>query len=221
MRKQVVYIWRDPASNFPIYVGRGFEERPFAHLSNKCKTRLGHTLRKRRAQGFVVKPEIHAAASMDDANEMEMLLIDMIGRECLGTGTLFNITDGGGGTQGYKHTAEARAQITAANIGTQKAKGTVFSAEARARLAEKGRGRYYSPETRAKISAATQGNQNRLGMKTSEETKAKQSAVKLGKICTPEHCASLKEANNRRVSCLTCRKETTVPSLGKHKACFQ
>lgn len=101
------YVYFDPKTNIPIYVGKGVNERPFDHLQKCCKTRLGYTLRKRTREGFNPKPILIQAATHDDAVEMEMLLIAMIGREDLGNGTLFNLTDGGEGCIGRKRSEDS------------------------------------------------------------------------------------------------------------------
>lgn len=100
------YIWRDPKDGTPRYVGEGVLLRPFDHLLPSCKSRLGTMLRKRRREGYDPQPEIILAVSKEDGQEMEMLLIAMIGREDLGTGTLFNKSDGGRCNAGRVITSE-------------------------------------------------------------------------------------------------------------------
>ena len=62
--------------------------------------------------------------------------------------------------KGYKHTPEARAKISAAQMGNKKFLGHEHTPEARAKIAAAGLGREHSPEARAKIGAATQGSKN-------------------------------------------------------------
>lgn len=71
--------------------------RPLNHFKASSKTRIGYLLRKRRNEGYNPQPIVIEASSDADAIEMEMLLIAMIGREDLGTGSLFNLTGGGEG----------------------------------------------------------------------------------------------------------------------------
>lgn len=216
MKQQLVYIWHDPKTNVPIYVGKGQERRPWMHFKPSVKTRLGYTLRKRRSEGYEMKPTIILANSEEESSEMEMLLIAMIGRADLGLGPLFNMTDGGEGISGLVHTPEAKAKISAANLGTQKALGYVFTDEQRAKVSAAGIGRKMTEEQKTYLSIVNKAKTPRTGWKTSEETKAKQSAAKLGKKCTDEHKANLKISNSRKVTCLLCKHETTVPAFPMH-----
>jgi hypothetical protein len=106
------YLYADPKTNIWRYVGEGLADRPFKHLHSKTNNRLYNMLQKRKREGFNPQPIIIPALSKEDAEEMEMLLIAMIGRENIRTGTLFNLTDGGGaGISGYKHTTKAKCAI--------------------------------------------------------------------------------------------------------------
>jgi hypothetical protein len=87
---------------------------------------------------------------------------------------------------GQKHTAEARAKISAAQMGNQYALGHRHTPESRERIgaARKGKdglmGRVVSPETRAKMGTAKVGNQYALGCKRSPEWRAKVRAALSG-----------------------------------------
>ncbi len=103
------YIYRDPKTNIILYVGEGSLKRPFDHF--RLKSRLGEMLRKRVREGFNPQPQIIPASSKEDCQEMEMLLIEMIGRLDLKTGPLFNLTRGGDGVVGHKMSQEALKKI--------------------------------------------------------------------------------------------------------------
>lgn len=98
MFEYCTYIYYDPKIKTPVYVGEGVRARPFDHF--RLKTRLGYLLRKRVREGFNPKPTVIVASSKEDAQEMEILLIALIGREDKGLGSLFNLTDGGDGSYG-------------------------------------------------------------------------------------------------------------------------
>jgi hypothetical protein len=110
------YIYYDPKSNVPRYVGEGTSERPYVHLKKSSNRRLNNLIKKRRLEGFKMQPRVIEAASKADAQEMEMLLIEMLGREDLHTGTLFNLTAGGEGVKArtWKPSPEEKARISAA-----------------------------------------------------------------------------------------------------------
>lgn len=91
--KFYTYLYKDPIDNKPIYVGKGKGNRAYYHIY--AKTQLGNTLRKRKTEGYVVEPVINYEADETTALEMEKFWINFYGRLDLGTGTLFNLTDGG------------------------------------------------------------------------------------------------------------------------------
>jgi group I intron endonuclease len=106
----------------------------------------------------------------------EQFYIDLLGRW---TGTLYNISPTAGSLLGVKHTAVARAKMSAAKRGKPK------SAEHRAKMSAAKRGKSLSAETRAKISAAS------LGKSHTTETRAKISAANLGKSLSAETRAKM------------------------------
>lgn len=96
------YVYRDPKTSTPRYVGKGLPTRPYEHLScgKRAHQRLRRMIAKRKLEGYNPQPIVINAESESDAFEMEELLIAMIGRLDLGTGTLFNNTNGGEGETG-------------------------------------------------------------------------------------------------------------------------
>ena len=245
MSDQVVYVWYDPKTNTPIYVGKGQHRRPFSHLNQSKKTRLSHTLRKRRDEGFEMKVKIIQAADADAATEMEICLIDLIGREDLAKGPLFNLTDGGEGTRGQKF---SEARILAL-------RSRVLSEETKAKISAAGKGRICSEETKAKISATKTGYKMtpeqcrkisavQAGKKRGPlpaETREKISLAQKGRPLTTAHLNNVAAANRdpkniakkksqkgrqpaaaRRGCCIFCNKETTIAKLTQHhKECVK
>lgn len=108
------YIFVDPKSNIPRYVGKGLLSRPAEHLKHQTRShqRLRRMLKKRVLEGFNPKPTIILADNEQDAFEMEELLIAMVGREDLGSGTLFNNTNGGEGESGRIVSDETRRKTS-------------------------------------------------------------------------------------------------------------
>ena len=108
------YVYFDPKDHTPRYVGKGASVgRARSHLRRSTNPQLGTMIKKRIADGFAVLPTIIEAECLADAAEMEMLLIALIGREDLQTGSLFNKTDGGDGGIGRIHSAEECARRNA------------------------------------------------------------------------------------------------------------
>jgi group I intron endonuclease len=91
---------------------------------------------------------------------------------------LYNLTDGGPGTFGHKHSPESKAKQRAAKLGKKQRPETIARRAAALRKPRK----YMPPvtvETRAKLSVALKGNPkcslSHLGKRDSDETKRKKS----------------------------------------------
>lgn len=113
-----VYLYLKPDGT-PFYVGKGREDRWKFHLAEaqkkttKDKNKLKiNTIKKIVKQGKepIVK-FVDINISEEQAFELECFLINEIGRVDLGTGTLTNLTNGGEGTSGHKHTEESKQKI--------------------------------------------------------------------------------------------------------------
>lgn len=94
-----VYLFRDPATGEPVYVGKGQGSRAISHTWAKARTndRLGKLIAARSAQGHSIEPEVIAKSNEENALLVEQALIRFFGRADLGQGPLFNNTDGGDG----------------------------------------------------------------------------------------------------------------------------
>ena len=101
------------------------------------------------------------------AKEKEKEFIELYRRKEDG-GTLCNITKGGDGVLGIRHTEEARAKMGEPN------KGKTISEWHKKRISELNIGKVISEETKRKMSEKAMGEKNhRYGTKVSEETKSK------------------------------------------------
>lgn len=119
-----------------FYVGIGSKKR-----SRSIQDRNDHWYNITNLTKFQV--EILAEnLDIETAKELEILLISQYGRRNKKSGTLCNMTDGGDGTFGYKHTNEAKEKMKIAR------KGQVFTKEHLEKLGKHNIGRIYSPEER-------------------------------------------------------------------------
>jgi hypothetical protein len=182
-----VYTYRDPRPNKNqqvIYVGKGQGRRAWAHWEAPVhKNRgFGAVLAKLRHLGLA--PLIAIVKEFEDEAEAfveEMRLIAEFGRRDLGTGTLFNLTDGGEGTAGALRTAVWRGHISAA-----------LSTEAQiARNAEAARQRWADPEYRARTVAAIREALQDPGVI------ARRAAGKAAFVDTPEFRAVMSRATSK------------------------
>lgn len=160
--------------------GRSDVHIPIALNTNAKKKRYSK-IRKIYRLGFTVEVKrTKTLMKESDAFDLERQLIKAIGRSDLKQGPLTNATDGGEGKLGhrwteeqkqhrrntFRHTPESRAKIgrpatpeqNAKRVATRRAtaekNGYYHSAESRAKMSARAKGRKNSPEARAKMSAA-------------------------------------------------------------------
>ena len=115
--------------------------------------------------GFIAEI-VKSNLSFDEANACEIELIKQLKDQCC---ILCNLTDGGEGCLGTKKTAEQKAAISAKN------KGKKRSAETKAKMLgnQNAAGALRSIETKLKMSASKKGTNNLKGRPVSEETRNK------------------------------------------------
>ena len=109
-----VYIYWNPITKEPFYIGYGHNNRRFDHLkaARKCLNPVQGELKLNIIRQLLrqnLEPTISivgSCLSKIEAAVMEIFLIEMIGRRDLHTGPLANLTDGGDGTRGWS--AEAK-----------------------------------------------------------------------------------------------------------------
>lgn len=109
----------------------------------------------------------------------------------------YNMTDGGDGVCGYRHSEEAKKKMGAKHKGAQvtketrlklskAGKGRIVTEETLKKMSAAQKGRQFTESAREKMSLAKIGNCNRLGIKHTDEARAKMSASKKGKKLTDE-----------------------------------
>lgn len=154
-----VYVYFD---KHPVYVGKGQKTRCFDHFN--LNTRLGYLIRKREQQGIKLDLQIYPCESEQKAFELEKFLINRIGREDQGRGPLFNLTDGGEGQSGLKHSEETKKKISTGLIGNKN------GLNGKSRTGQK-----HSPETKEKMSKSLTGKKypNRKPQVVTEATREK------------------------------------------------
>lgn len=177
-------------TNEVFYIGKGTNtDGKYARAySNKRANPHWHNVVNKR--GHIVEIIIDNLTETD-TNETEKSYILFYGRIDLGTGTLVNLTDGGDGALGYKHTKEAKEKIRCTSIGRKKTNeckerigkaqiGKKLSSEAKEKLRQANLGRKDSKETIEKRRKAT------IGQKRTLEQRARMSDGQMGTKRTPE-----------------------------------
>jgi hypothetical protein len=99
------YIYFDPRTDKPFYVGKGKDDRAYGKHSNK---QFNGRLNKLNDVGLKPIVEIMNTTNELSSFWLERCLIAAYGRKDQGTGPLFNHTDGGQGSSGIIQSAETR-----------------------------------------------------------------------------------------------------------------
>jgi hypothetical protein len=93
---------------------------------------------------------IHVCETKEEMSFVEMFYIALLNTEKAG----YNITSGGEGATGYKHTPASKIKMSVAQLGNQNSVGHVRSPFAIQRVREVWTGRKHTPETKAKMRTA-------------------------------------------------------------------
>jgi hypothetical protein len=162
----------------PYYIGKGKGRRIYV------KRKGGINAPKDKSRIIFLKQNL----TEEEAFRHEKYMIVVFGRIDLGTGILYNRTDGGDGCSGFTHSPETREKQSAIK-----------------------KGKIFSPEHRKKISDSLKGKRHSL------ESRAKMSAAKKGKIPSLEHRAKLSKANSGKNNPMYGRTHS-LESIAKNRA---
>ena len=127
-RKSGQYIFNDNDTNYkfdyePIYIGKGKGIRPKRHFSlyKNSNIRFYNKLKSIIDDGY--QPEIIYLKNdliENEAFEYEKYFIKLIGRK-ENNGTLTNLTDGGEGQSGFKHSEKTKTKMSSDRMGEKNA----------------------------------------------------------------------------------------------------
>jgi hypothetical protein len=177
-RKPGTFVYQDYSFDHePFYVGKGTGNRCY-FLENHQHGLCGNKIKKLKSLNLksiirIIKNEMFEKA----AHALECDLIDLIGRQDLGTGTLCNHTDGGEGTSGHIKSIETRLKLSAA------AKGRIVSEETRRKKSKSLKGKNtWSKGFKHSEESKRNMVKGRIGFKFSEESKKRMSDAAKGKI---------------------------------------
>lgn len=183
----------------PCYIGKGHGSRFSHHNKMGAKHYNPHLAAIYKKAGQPLPYTIlRDGLTEAEAFEIETILIAALGRSDRGLGTLANMTDGGDGQTGYRHTDEAKEKNRVASLGNQYAVGHKWTDEERIARKAVMRGHVVSDAEREATRQRSTGNTYNLGKTRSEETKAKIRAANLGLKRSDETRAKISAAAKAR-----------------------
>lgn len=199
-----VYEHIRPDTSSVFYVGKGRDRRSTS--TNKRSEYWKRVVAK--AGGFSVRMVVDNVDE-DFAFLVEMERIDQLRR--LGVG-ICNLTDGGEGLSGLKHSEETKRKMSASQRGeNHNMFGKQHSEETRQRMSAAKRGKPKTAEHARKVAQAL------IGTKRSDESKRKMSEAKIGKKLSDEHRQRLSEVRQGKaqaiVVCPHCSKSGGVTTM--------
>jgi len=204
-----VYVYRDPRplkKDQPVYVGKGTGDRDLSHWSRGSHNKpFQDFISHLKQRGLVATCERVFETEVEaEAFTKEIELIALYGRRNTGTGTLFNLTDGGEGASGAIRSEAEKAHLRGESldkwqrpeyrakvVGAQKAvQGTP---EARVLKSENSAEAWANPEVREKRQTGIKRG------RSTAESKAKTSAQAKAQWSDPEYAAK-QTANNQEIA---------------------
>ena len=103
--KYCLYFHINKSNSVIFYVGIGNKKRPY---SKRSRSQFWKNIVNK--YDYLVEV-VQSDLKLDEAFDLERYYIKLFGRLDTGSGSLVNLTDGGEGSDGYKHSDETKAKI--------------------------------------------------------------------------------------------------------------
>lgn len=212
------YIYYDRSkNNEPFYVGKGFGERAWTHLTESQQRKTPFYNRLKSLKKKNIDPVIGIINCKDEEESLsyEIWFIYKFGRKDQGKGPLLNLTDGGEGIS--NPSLETREKISLSNskrIVSDETRlkmskshlGKTQTEESNRKRSEKLKGKNISNERKTKLSETRMGKNNPMfgksspmkGKSHSEETKDKIKQARSRQIISDETRKKMSESAKRR-----------------------
>lgn len=96
------YIYSDPVTRVPFYVGKGSGRRAYVHTSRCHNKRMKAKIEAIKLAGAKPIVNLIETSTNEFALMLEKGLVKLFGRKDIGTGSLYNLNDGGNFTGAKK-----------------------------------------------------------------------------------------------------------------------
>lgn len=144
MNEFYIYAHINPINKEMFYIGKGKGYRMF----HKSRSKYWKNIVNKYGCIYI---KIIENLSESDAVKLEKFFIKHIGRKDKKEGNLVNMTDGGEGMSGYKHTDEYKENLKKRNLGNKNMLGKTISEEGKERIRKSKIGIPRSEETKKRI----------------------------------------------------------------------
>lgn len=186
--------WR-PDTDACFYVGKGKGNRAWRFSKHKSNKHYTSILKKLAALGMCVEVRM-VANGMSDSSALALEISRIAFWRSAGV-RLANLTDGGDGAAGYRHTIEARVRIGAKN------KERVPSPETLTKMSKSMKEVFSDLDRRAKRTGAL------IKALRLPETRTKKSEAGKKRVHSPESCAKISRAAKLRSAIKRQQRELT------------
>ena len=114
MARLYAYIYIDPLTNVPFYVGKGSRDRATSHMAPSAKTNVALRSKLEKLKKVGLKPiiSIIRVSTHDAAFAIERFLVAIFGKKCDKSGDLYNLSDGGDGPHNLVRSEEAKRKTS-------------------------------------------------------------------------------------------------------------